>query len=543
MESKFPTPSSGQVGGVDPIGGGWLVSRFELELVQPLYVRSEIGPRRNTVRDNSHRREIYQEQMRPAASVVSHLTFMLKHEDVHLEMLARLCDQVDPAELATWARAEPTGQYARRACFFYEWLTGRRLDVEDGFMGGNYVPALDPDEVLVATQVRQNARWRVRDNLPGTPAFCPTVRLTAQVKKALEFDLADALRKEEIEFGADVLRRSAVWMTLRESRSSFQIEGEQDQVTRVQRFAAVIEARTGVGEAPLSGNALATLQRDILGDETTLPSFGLRRSPVFVGQVVRYENVVHYVAPHWESVEGMLDGLREFAKRTPGAPAIARAAVASFAFVYIHPLADGNGRVHRFLINDVLRRDGAIHDPFIVPVSALITGHAIERARYDEALEVFSKALMARYSGQYTFSSDQEVQPDGISSNFRFNAYDQAQYAWRFLDLTSHVAYAAGLLERTVHQEMHAQARFYRSLFEARAAVKEIIEGPDPDIDAIIRSVRENKGVLSGKLASRFPVLQKSSIWPRVVTAVEEAFGDDEQNDKNAEASPPASAG
>lgn len=32
-------------------------------------------------------------------------------------------------------------------------------------------------------------------------------------------------------------------------------------------------------------------------------------------------------------------------------------AVASFGFVYIHPLADGNGRVHRFLINDVLRRD------------------------------------------------------------------------------------------------------------------------------------------------------------------------------------------
>lgn len=35
-----------------------------------------------------------------------------------------------------------------------------------------------------------------------------------------------------------------------------------------------------------------------------------------------------------------------------------RSAVAAFGFVYIHPLADGNGRVHRFLVNDILRRDG-----------------------------------------------------------------------------------------------------------------------------------------------------------------------------------------
>jgi hypothetical protein len=99
-------------------------------------------------------------------------------------------------------------------------------------------------------------------------------------------------------------------MTRRESRSSFQIEGEQDQVTRVQRFAAVMETRTGAGDVPLTPDALATLQKDILGDVTTLASFGLRRSPVFVGQTVRYENVVHYVAPDWPDVAPMLEGLR-----------------------------------------------------------------------------------------------------------------------------------------------------------------------------------------------------------------------------------------
>lgn len=521
MESKFFRTQG------DPIGGAWLLREFGLQLVQPLVVESEIGPRRQTVHHPSHRREVQQENMRPAATLPGHLTFMLKHEGVHLELLARLFDRIDPHQLAEWVDSEPNGQYARRAGFLYEWLTGRELDVHSEMIGGGYVQAIDPDEQLAATNSVNVARWRVRDNMPGTSAFCPTIRLTQAVRDALKFDLAGALGKEEAEFGADVLRRSAVWMTLRESRSSFQIEGEQDQATRVQRFAAVMETRTGEGQPPLTDEALSTLQKEILGEVTTLTSYGLRQSPVFVGQSVRYENVVHYVAPDYRDVASMMDGLRTFVERTRGASPTARAAVASFGFVYIHPLADGNGRVHRFLINDVLRRDGAVHAPFILPISALITEHAAERARYDAALEEFSRPLMRAYADRYAFTRDAEIQPDGVASNFKFDAYDEARAAWRFMDLTSQVEYTGGLLERTIQQEMHAQAAFFRSNGLARAALKEIIEGPDSDIDAIIRSVRENAGVRSGKLAKRFPALLNDATWHRVTAAVTEAFAPD----------------
>ncbi|MDP3519513.1 MAG: Fic family protein [Hydrogenophaga sp.] len=506
----------------DPIGGAWLEREFGIRLVQPLNVRSEIGTRRQTV-DHGHRREVYQEQMRPK-DLTGHLTFLLKHEGVHLEFLARLFDRVDPTDLARWVNSEPTGQYARRAGFLYEWITGRLLAIDADRIAGGYVDALDAKAQIVATSSSNVTRWRVRDNMPGTPAFCPTVRLTAGVREAVAFDLAAALGKEEAEFGAEVLRRSAVWMTLRESRSSFLIEGEQDQVTRIQRFAAVMERRTGEGEIPLDTGDLTELQKEILGEVTTLASFGLRQSPVFVGEMVRYENVVHYVAPDWPDVGPMLQGLQTFVSRTRGASATARAAVTSFAFVYIHPLADGNGRVHRFLVNDVLRRDGAIHAPFILPISALITEHSAERARYDQALEAFSRPLMERYADRYSFSRESQQQRDGVLSNFHFEAYDEARAAWRFLDLTSHVEYSGGLLARTIQQEMHSQASFFRSLGQARAAVKEFIEGPDADIDTIIRSARESGGRLSGKLAKRFPSLEKGDIWSKVSSAVAEAF-------------------
>ena len=79
--------------------------------------------------------------------------------------------------------------------------------------------------------------------------------------------------------------KSAVWMTLRESKSSFEIEGEADKSDRIQRFADVLARRTGQGPWPLGQASLAELQAEILGRRTTVQQFGMRQSPVFVGEV------------------------------------------------------------------------------------------------------------------------------------------------------------------------------------------------------------------------------------------------------------------
>jgi hypothetical protein len=46
--------------------------------------------------------------MRPSANLRGHLTFHLKHEVPHLEMLSRLFDRVDTAELVDWIEGEPS---------------------------------------------------------------------------------------------------------------------------------------------------------------------------------------------------------------------------------------------------------------------------------------------------------------------------------------------------------------------------------------------------------------------------------------------------
>ena len=52
-------------------------------------------------------------------------------------------------------------------------------------------------------------------------------------------------------------------------------------------------------------------------------------------------------------------------KNIYGQSALIRRAVAYFNFVYIHPLADGNGQVYRFLINE----------PIILVISQAIAKH------------------------------------------------------------------------------------------------------------------------------------------------------------------------
>ncbi|WP_275287653.1 Fic family protein [Halomonas elongata] len=506
----------------DEIGYGWLVRHFGVQATQPFPVMSCIGRTRHTHEREAGRQETYLDAMRPADTPTAHLAFALKHEGIHLEFLARLFGVMPGREIAEWVKHEPTGQYARRAGFLYEWLTGRELDVVE--VGGNYRDALDPRHYVTRSQPIRNRRWRINDNLPGTSDYCPLIRRTPTVKALNDFDVTARLEAMEGEFGADILLRSAVWLTIKESRASFVIEHEGEQRDRIQRFAEAMERYCGDLDDPLDSQALTELQRAILGISTIRP--GLRHSPVFVGSnSLQHGAVVHYICPHWEWLAEMLEGLRAFLTVTREEPSIIRAAVASFGFVFLHPLADGNGRVSRFLVNDVLRRDGAVPEPFILPISATITSSAIRRAEYDRILERYSKPLMDAFRGAVDFSKGRRRYDDGIESDFHFSAYDQAAPTWRYPDLTQQVEYLRAVVQHTLEHEMHEQAALQRAWYRTRLAIKDWLEGPDDHIDRIIRSIRQHGGI-SGKLLKEFPIIQDQDLATRLEQEVKNGFRD-----------------
>ncbi len=497
------------------VGYSWLLSQYGIKLVQRLRTQSYIvtTSSRHTKTEDGYTKEYFPENFIPENSFSGHFTFALKNEGIHLELFSRLFEKIDPTELESWIEREPSGQYARRACFFYEWITGNQLNF-DGVKTGNYVDALEEKKYFTGKS-KNNTRWRVRDNIPGNPNFAPVINRLQKVIEAEDFKCLPHLQELESEFGPDIIQRSSVWLTIKESRASFEIEREEKQVDRIRRFASVMAKKCGSLEDPLDPETLASLQQEILGPSAT--RYGIRRSPVFIGEIDNCIEIVHYIAPAHQVLINMLEGLKEFQLSTKGKSSTIRAAAISFAFVYIHPMSDGNGRISRFLINDILRKDESL--PFILPISATITNSIASRKSYDDILETFSKHFMMYYNSSYSFGEDR-IEEDGIKTNFNFDEYKDALHAWRYLDLTDHTIYMYDILKNTIDVEMRKEAKQIREILSCRAAVKEVIEGPDQDIDRIVRSVRDNNKV-SKKLKKDFPILENKEIESSVIEAID----------------------
>ena len=116
---------------------------------------------------------IYTPRHQPASELGAHLTFALRYEGIDLGVLKALFRATGPEPIVDIVRGSPTGAYARRLWFLYEWLLQERLDLPDATRG-RYTPVVDAD-VQWAIAGARSTRHRVRNNLPGTPAFCPMV--------------------------------------------------------------------------------------------------------------------------------------------------------------------------------------------------------------------------------------------------------------------------------------------------------------------------------------------------------------------------------
>lgn len=162
------------------------------------------------------------------------------------------------------------------------------------------------------------------------------------------------------------------------------------------------------------------------------------------------EAIYQYVCPPPAMVPTMMEGLVTVETKTIGGPAVVRAVMIAFGFVIIHPFLDGNGRIHRFLIHDMLSRDGLAEQGLIIPVSA----HMLNNMKdYDAAPEDFSKPLMQRI----TFTSAANGQlavtnPDEVASYFRYP------------ELTLQSTYLAQTIQSTIHHDLSRRTVFFETL-------------------------------------------------------------------------------
>lgn len=507
-------------------GYKWISEAYGVNPVQPFRIRSVIGSAKASVNNNGFVVNTYAASYEPLPTLRDHLTFALKYEGIDLDFLSRLFEKTGPAPIIEWIQREPLGAYARRCAFLYEWLFGVEIEGLDA-TGGNYVDLLDSRRYLVATNPDNVRRWRVRNNLPGTRAFCPMVALD-QLGPIDHGALRDEIDGLVTEYGFDTIERAVNWLTIKESKASFVIESEGKEEDRIRRLAMAMSEHCGRIESAMTDEGMLTIQQAIMGDKEIGKSggarLGLRHSPVFVGHTSSVgQPVIDYLAPHHKWISGMMEGLRAYEERTRGQNPLLRAAVLSFGFVYIHPLGDGNGRLSRFLINDLLRRDDFLPSPMILPVSAVISENAASRQQYDAALERLSRPLMAVMRSLCEFGANRR-HIDGVVSKLHVSDWGRGEPTWRYTDLTQQARYLVGVIEHSIRHGLKGEAQYLRHYDAALEFLKGIIEGRDEDYGKIIHSISQNTGI-SGKLRKTYPeVFEDHQLAARIERGILEAF-------------------
>jgi len=467
--------------GLKPVGYNELVRRYSLDVI-PNYVQSFIAEkgRHKTIIDGHQRTEIYTKKYDPGDNLEDHLTFALKFEGVNLEILNGLFLVIDPKELECFIRETPAGKYTRKIWFLYEFLMGRELDIEPSKVT-NYVDLLDQSKYFTAQGI-PHRRQKVNENLLGDRRFCPMVRLTDTLKNCMDLRLDKKGMEVVGNYPEEVLRRAVSYLYTKETKSSFEIERAAPDQKRAKRFVELL--RLAEDREFFNKPLLIELQKATVDERFSSNDF--RTEQNYVGQTVSFGNeLVHFVSPKPEDIPDLMEGMFYAYNRMMYSkvhPVIVAAAIA-FGFVFMHPFEDVNGRIHRFLIHNILAKRRFTPPGLIFPISATMLRKINE---YDETLEFFSKPLLSLI--------DYELDSEG-----RMLVRNETIIHYKYIDITAIAERLFGFIQDTIENEFVSEMEFILDYDKAKLAIRDIVDMPDRLIDLFIRLCIENNGRISSK--------------------------------------------
>ena len=495
---------------VRPAGYAALVERMGLHVI-PNWHESSVATGGGTHRVHAVGnvvRETYMPRYWPGEGLGDHLEFALKYDGTNLAILASIFIAMDAKEFTAYVQSRPTGKYARRLWHLYELITGIRLPVAD-LARGTYVDLLDEESYYTARPARQVRRQRINDNLLGDARFCPTIRRTETLQRFEATDLRRRCQEVVANYPPELLKRALSYLYTKETKSSFEIEHIQPDASRTERFIALLQLaeREDFCDKP----HLIDLQNRIVDARFAAPDY--RTAQNYVGETVAVNRErVHFACPKPGDLPDLTAGLIAANQRMAedDVHAVVHAAAVAYGFVFLHPFEDGNGRIHRFLIHNILARRGFTPQGLMFPVSAAMLKNS---ADYDASLEAFSRPLMPLVD----YSLDDEA---------RMTVRNDTALWYRFIDMTPQAEALFAFIEKTIDTELPDELAFLANYDRTKAALQAIVDMPDRQIDLFIRFCLQNHGRLSAaKRASHFNSLTDDEI-ARMEKAVRDAYGD-----------------
>ena len=484
--------------GAQPIGYRFLVEKYQIET--PAHYRwSYAGPKwekRKVKIDNQYLSlHFYPRSFLIENDPFRHLEFALKHEGLNLFIIKKCFLHLHQDKIVNYILSSPTGKYARKVWFLFEWLMDVRLPIDD-IGRASYVSLVDPNTYYCAHPLK-SPRHRILNNLLGNSNFCPLIRKSTKLRSFEDLHLHEEIVKLASQFNPNLLSRAMRYLYTKETIASWEIEREKPDKTKQARFVALLEKGEKVGG--LSKRMLIEIQKEIVDPRFFLNEY--RDFQNYIGEEPALgEMIVHFIPPKPEDIACLMDGLLACSSKmfSNNISAVIIATVLAFGFVFLHPFLDGNGRLHRFLIHYTLHKCGFSPKGIVFPISAVILR---ELAGYDSILEYFSKPLLALINN-YTINEKGELRVEQKTCDF-----------YRFIDFTPIAEFLYLCIKQTVYTDFEKELHFLSQYDLIKQSLKNIVDMPEQLIDLFIKCVRQNEGSLSQrKRSSHFSMLTDKEI-------------------------------
>ena len=453
-------------------------------------------------RYNTDQWQVFTIRHKPENDLTSHLKFALKYEGIDLYILKKLFQHTGNEPVLQMIKREPTSQYSRRIWFLYEWLLGEVLDIPD-LKTGTYVEIVNPKLQFTSSSIN-STRHRIKNNLPGTPEFCPMISKTEKIERFISKDLSGSIEKGLDGREKDIIRRTAAFLLLKDSKASFAIEGEYPPNLRARNWGKVIGQ---AGKKQLTIKELEWLQDIVIGPKK-LKNMGLRLHEGFIGEHDRetFSPIPDHISAKSKDLPSLMKGLLDTNKllQDSGYDPILAAATIAFGFVFIHPFSDGNGRIHRYIIHHILTQLGFTKRGMIFPVSAAILNRIDE---YQSILESYSSQRIDLVEWEPT--TDHNV-------NILNNTID----LYRYYDLTKQVEFLYECVEETIEKIIPEELDYLEKYDRLTKFINNFLSLPDTKVDLLIKFLNQNNGKLSKNKRQKV----FADITDEEVSSIEEKF-------------------
>ncbi|WP_370630741.1 Fic family protein [Vogesella sp. XCS3] len=435
---------------------------------------------------------------------VGHLEFALRHEGVNLEVIDALFEVLEPQLLIERLRQTPTGEYIRRSCAIWEWLKGKELNAGVP-PSGNYVELFPSDMYAVAANPTRIRTYRVTNNALGTPLFCPIVLKSAvPTSPSLEELLGEVDTMFQDQTNTDLYNRAIRYLYLSETRSSFAIERETANASKEEMFVRLLEM---AGETEgISEERLVELQNTVVRDPFA-KEMSYRSSQNWL---TNSTGRITFLPPTPDDLLPLMDGWEEFVcDNTRGVDLLVKTACAAFGFVYNHPFMDGNGRLHRFMIHQLLAQSDILPEGVPIPVSAVIMKHIPE---YLNVLEGFSKSTTALWDYRRGELEPHITRTPGIRP-------------YRFWDASRETAFLGKMIAEAVQNEIPRELSYLQGYDAAFTQLDAALDIPHKDLAILIRATQQNGGTISNNVRKRYYHIP-GEVLDKIEAVVRSSFAD-----------------